>query len=115
MKTIEWVLTLSCVVGISSGQLLFKRAAQDWPSPFSVLGFAQNTWLLLALAIYGVATIGWIYVLRTAPLHLAYPVFALAFILVPLMSTWFMGEQMHWHQWLGGAIIVVGVMVASRG
>jgi drug/metabolite transporter (DMT)-like permease len=114
VKPIEWILTLACVLGIAAGQLLFKRAAELWPQPFSVIGLAKNHWLLIALAIYGIATLGWIYVLRTAPLHLAYPVFALAFLFVPMMSSLFLSQPMQWQQWVGGAIIVVGVIVATR-
>lgn len=113
MKALDVVLTLACVLGIAAGQLLFKRAAETWPSPFSVFALARNPWLLTALTVYAVATLGWIYVLRSAPLSVAYPLFALAFLIVPLLSWWLFGDVMRWNQWLGGAIIIVGVWVAT--
>lgn len=108
------LLTIACVLGISVGQILFKRAAMSLPSPLSVATLVSNGWLLTALVIYALATLGWILVLRKAPLALAYPLFALAFLFVPVLSHFLFAESLTWRTWVGGALILIGVWIASH-
>lgn len=105
--------TLACVLGISIGQLLFKKAATALPATLSWIGLLQNKWLIGALVLYGVTTVGWIWVLRHAPLHLAYPFMGLAFLVVPSLAWIFLSEPMHWRTLAGGALIMAGVALAS--
>jgi drug/metabolite transporter (DMT)-like permease len=106
-------LALLCVIGVAAGQLLFKKAATALPNSFSVFGFLLNGWLICSLILYGVTTLGWIWVLRYSPLYLAYPFMGLAFVLVPILSSIFLGEPLHWRSLAGGAVILVGVILAS--
>lgn len=108
------IFTLLCVVCISIGQLLFKKAAQAMPAEPQVFGLLLNGWLIAALTLYGLTTIGWVWILRHAPLHLAYPFMGLAFLFVPLLAWLFLGEPLHWRTLTGGALIIAGVVVASH-
>lgn len=105
--------TLLCVLCISIGQLLFKKAAADLSAPLSILGVLQNGWLIAALALYGITTLGWIWILRQAPLHLAYPFMGLAFLIVPTLAWLLLGEPIGWRTLAGGALILAGVALAS--
>lgn len=105
-------LTLLCVLGIASGQILFKKAAMHLPSNPQLMDWVLNGWLITALALYGVATLLWIWVLRHAPLHIAYPFMALAFIIVPLLSYYFLGEPLTTKTFIGGALIILGVSLS---
>lgn len=111
------LLTIFCVVLISAGQLLFRAAALQWRiegwSWVTLSGFLSPI-MLLALAVYGFATVLWVYVLRTVPLASAYALFSLAFLIVPVLAWFFLGEKVGVNTFVGGAIIVVGVIVAVR-
>jgi drug/metabolite transporter (DMT)-like permease len=112
----RWVLlTLVCVLLLAVGQILFKSAAGHWRvdgwSWATARSFLSPA-MLLALAIYAVATVLWVYVLRTAPLVLAYPLFSLAFIVTPILAHFTLGEPLGVRTLIGGAIIVAGVIVA---
>ncbi|WP_298434637.1 EamA family transporter [Ottowia sp.] len=107
--------TLVCVLGISIGQLLFKQAAAALPATLSLPALLHNGWLIAALALYGVTTLAWVWILRHAPLHLAYPFMGLAFLIVPTLAWAFLGEPLHWRTLAGGALIMVGVALASTG
>lgn len=111
------LLTVLCVSMIAIGQLLFKSAAAQWKFDglawSSVTGFLSPI-MIAALALYGVATVLWVYVLRTAPLSAAYGVFALAFLIVPVLAHFFLGEPLTPNVLIGGAIIVAGILVAIR-
>ena len=105
--------TLICVGCISSGQLLFRKAALSLSGKNNILDWLTNEWLFLALALYGFTTLGWIWILREVPLYLAYPFMGLAFLLVPLLSWIFLGEPLRWQTLAGGALIMAGVALAS--
>lgn len=111
------LLTLACVAMIGGGQLLFKAAAAGW----RVEGGAWQAFvsflsplMVAALVVYGLATVLWVYVLRTVPLSAAYAMFSLAFVFVPVLAHLVLGEPLEAKTIVGGAIIVLGVVVATR-
>ena len=105
--------TLLCVVCISIGQLLFKQAASALPPEPQLLDWVLNGWLISSLALYGLTTLGWVWILRHAPLHLAYPFMGLAFLIVPTLAWLFLGEPLHWRTLAGAALILAGVALAA--
>ena len=108
------LITLICVTCISIGQLLFKQAATALPANPGLMDWATNGWLIASLALYGVTTLGWVWILRHAPLHLAYPFMGLAFLIVPTLAWIFLGEPLHWRTLAGGLLILAGVALAAR-
>ena len=108
-------LTILCVMGIALGQMLFKKAAHALPANAALTDWVFNGWLIAALALYGVMTLLWIWILRHAPLHIAYPFMGLAFLIVPLLAWFFLKEPLHWQTLAGGALILAGVTLASTG
>lgn len=107
------ILALLCVLIISTGQFLFKIAA----NALKVAGTFFDVTVLLAsgtaLAIYGVATVMWIIVLQDAPLSRAYPYMALSFVLVALAGWLFFREGISVGQIAGLGLIVSGLVVAA--
>ena len=108
------LITLICVTCISIGQLLFKQAATALPVNPGLMDWATNGWLIASLALYGLTTLGWVWILRHAPLHLAYPFMGLAFLIVPTLAWLFLGEPLHWRTLAGGLLILAGVALAAR-
>lgn len=113
MNSILIASSLACVTFISIGQLLFKKAATALPPHPSLMDWMLNSWLLASLALYAMTTIGWVWILRSSPLHLAYPFMGLAFIIVPTLAWIFLGEPLHWQTLAGGLLILAGVALAS--
>ena len=105
---------LLCVCGIAAGQLLFKCTADSQSVSGSYLHPRTLLWLLSALFLYGVTTFGWIWTLQHGPLARLYPLMALAFVIVPLLSSVLLGERIQTTYWLGVALIVAGVSIAVR-
>ncbi|MEP7156147.1 MAG: EamA family transporter [Betaproteobacteria bacterium] len=116
-QTVALIVTCLCVAMIAAGQVLFKLVAlRSAAAPEAGLMAHWLNWpFVVALAIYGAATLLWIWVLRYVPLNIAYPVFALAFVIVPVASYVVFREPLGWHHALGGAMIVAGVLVISLG
>ena len=114
MTSVNLLLTIVCVVGIAVGQIPFKQAARAG-LPAEGLMVWVNGWMLAAFVLYSAATLLWVYVPRTTPLALAYPVFALAFIIVPILSAAFFGEPLRLSYFVGGALIIAGVFISTQG
>lgn len=102
---------------LSSGQLLFKKAAQS-SGTISGLGdvrlLVTNHWLWMALILYGVATVLWVAILQRVPLSTAVLFNALCFVLVPLSAAFFFGESVGWRHAVGIALIIAGLIVVAR-
>lgn len=107
------VLTLICVLCISIGQILFKKASAGFELPLTWRSIVMNGWLIASLALYGITTLGWVWVLRNAPLHMAYPFMGLAFLFVPLLAWLAFNEPLHWKTFAGGLLILAGIALAS--
>lgn len=105
------LFTLISVAMICAGQLIFKwiglqlHAGAPFTQPNIFLaGFGS-------MLLYGLATLLWIFVLRTTPLSAAYPFMALSFVLVPIGSKIFFSERISPSYAIGLALIVIGVVV----
>jgi drug/metabolite transporter (DMT)-like permease len=109
------VIVLACVAMIAVGQVLFKAAAGQWRLQgwtWQTLLALLSPSLLVALAIYALATVLWVYALRTLPLSVAYPLFALTFVLVPLLAHYAHGEPLVARTFVGAGVIIVGVLIS---
>lgn len=109
---------LVCSVLLAVGQLLFKQVGLTIRGqlPARVLNLlVSNTTFYLALALYGVATLFWIWLLSRVPLTQAYPWAALAIAIVPLLSIMVFGETVRPLYWLGIILIAAGVIVTQYG
>lgn len=103
------------VVLVGTGQILFKLASRNIAvKGLSVLGLLQNGYLVIALILYGFCTLYWVWLLKDADLSKAYPFMSLTFVVVPVMSYFFLGEKIGVNNLLSSLLIVAGVIVASR-
>lgn len=87
---------------------MFKLAArgEGW-------GFLFSWPFVAALALYGVTTILWVFVLRAWPLSVAYPTQALAIVVVLVTAHFASGESLTLAQLAGFGAIVLGVMLLA--
>jgi len=114
--TIAWLLVFATMGGLSAGQVLFKLGAVQLerdgaPTPIPLL----NVPIAVALIIYVFSTVFWITALRALPLRVAYPVSALAYVLVPVLGHFFLSEPITLRTLAGAVVIVVGIVIATSG
>lgn len=114
MSSIQIAWALACVFIISSGQLLFKKAGIEIQAAGTWYSTRALVMLFCALAIYGIATLLWINLLRYVSLNKAYLFMALCFILVPIASHFFFREAITRGYVVGAALIISGLIVATR-
>jgi drug/metabolite transporter (DMT)-like permease len=116
-----WLILLSVSSGVA-GQTAIKLgvsgpgASEASSGIASLLGMImQSPLVLLGLVFYGVGALSWIAVLSRMDLSYAYPFLALNFVLITLVSRFFLGETVPPVRWLGIAVICVGILLVARG
>jgi len=105
-------LLLATPFMIAIGQVLFKVTSQrlvDNEGKFYTVLF--DPVMIAALAIYGSATLLWIYVLKTVPLSYAYSFMAMTFVLVPIMAYFWLGDAITLRYAGGAACIITGLLI----
>lgn len=113
MELSQILLILFTVLSLSVGQVLFKLAAGKINFSFAGIPSLFNISLLVALLVYFFATGMWLFVLKQIPLRVAYPYAALAFVFVPLLAHFLIGEKLYWNTFIGATLILVGVWISS--
>jgi len=112
----NYVIIIIVVATLAIGQLLFKTVGvRLGDKGFSALLHDRQTLMIFlsSLALYGVATLGWIWGLRQIPLSTAYLFMSLAFVLVPLAAWLVLGEPISTRFMYGTALIIIGIVVAA--
>ena len=84
-------IAVLCVVGLAVGQILFKISATSLSETGSFFALKTASTLLVAMTLYAVTTVVWVWVLQKVELGRVYPLMALAFVLVPLGSHLILG------------------------
>lgn len=108
------LVALVSVIGLlAAGQILFKHAATGirWEHPATLLSWP----LFIALLVYALATVGWVFILSRLPLSVAFPFYGLTFLIVPALAWFFLQEPLRMQTMLGGALIMIGVVVSTAG
>lgn len=117
-----WLAFASPLIG-TLGQVLLKHSMRQigpvtsarLANPWQLAGALLLTpSFLAAAAVYALGFAVWLVILSKLDLSYAYPILALSFFLVPLLSQWFFGEAISPLRWAGIAFILFGVILVSR-
>src|SRR5471032_123074 len=109
-----YFIAVICVLGIATGQILFKLSAASLHRTGSFFDPATAMTLFSALALYGITTIAWIWVLQKIELGRVYPLMAMAFVLVPIGSHFIFGERFQTQYFVGVAVIIIGIIITVK-
>lgn len=110
-------ILVSVVIGSAllnaAGQVLLKaaRSADTEAALLTVFGRGE-TWA--GLALYGISSVCWLWVLSRAPLSFAYPILALTFPVVVGASALLFSEAILPLRWMGVAVVMFGVALLAR-
>lgn len=115
MATELWamVLVMSATLVGAFGPILLKKASEKKLS--NIRSILSNYHLFGGVALYGVGTIIFILALRGGDLSILFPLVALTYIWVSLLSVKFLGEKMNKMKWLGILLIIIGVSFIGLG
>ena len=98
-----------------AGQLMFKIAANQVKDEQTFYGMIEklmyNPAAWGAVFLYTSMVVGWIWVLRSLPLSVAYSSIALVFVFVPLLSVILFNESLSIKFFIGMTLIVIGLWI----
>jgi multidrug transporter EmrE-like cation transporter len=112
-------LVFCCTLLGATAQVLIKSGAGSLGAHTSlvqtVVGILTTRVLFAGYALYGVSTVLLILALRRGELSMLYPVIALTFVWVTILSVVIFHESMNVLKLAGIATIVIGVAVLGTG
>ena len=101
---------LSAFIG-SIGQLEFKRGADNLQ--FDIKLLLTNYHLIIAVAVYCLSTVLYVYALNKENLSILYPIVATSYIWTLLFSKIFLKEPVGLTSWAGVFFILLGVTLIA--
>ena len=107
-------LVFGCTVLGAAAQILLKTGANHM-AHLTVLSVVTNWALIGGLSLYGVSTLLLVLALRDGELSLLYPVIALTYVWVTVLSFVVFHDRANPLKLAGIAIIVIGVAVLGGG
>jgi len=107
------LLVFACTVLGAAAQILMKVGMSHFtPDVRSIL---TNVPLIMGYALYGVNTLMLVVALRDGELSMLYPIIALTYVWVTLLSYALLPEKPNFYKNVGIATIVIGVVVLGKG
>jgi drug/metabolite transporter (DMT)-like permease len=107
------IIVAVCTVLGAIAQILFKVGVRNLV--LTPMGLLTNVPLIAGCAFYGLFTVAMVLALREGELSMLYPIIALTYVWVTLLTYWLLKETPNLYKNLGILTIVIGVAVLGRG
>ena len=108
-------LVFVCTILGAAAQMLMKIGLGHLGHP-GIMGYLTSLPLLAGYSLYGLNTLLMVFALRDGELSILYPIIALTYVWVTVLSVIFFQESLNAFKLLGVAIVVAGVAVmGGRG
>lgn len=112
-------MVLACTLLIAVAQALIKTGAGALGGQSTLLetalGILTTPTLFAGYSLYGIVTVVMVLALRHAELSLIYPVIALSYVWVSILSVALFHEEMNAYKIAGVVVIISGVAVLGKG
>jgi len=117
------LIILSSILMSSTAHVLLKKGAMS----VAAIGLsgqqlltnvwitATNPWVLAGMSLHVAALVVWMWALSRVDVMFAYPFLAVGYVIVSLLAWQWLGEEVTLTRMLGMVIIVIGIIVLSRG
>lgn len=113
MNITNFILILINTLILVSGQFLWKYGVMQRNVSFQsiqeIASLLLSPFILGGLALYGIATVLWLFILTKVPLSIAYPIQSLAYVFAVFGAYFIFNEQLSFAKIAGVLLIVLGV------
>ena len=109
----SFILVFFCTISGAAAQILAKIGMAHFAP--NLLAIATNVPLIAGYALYGLNTLLMVLALRKGELSMLYPIIALTYVWVALLSYTLLQEPPNQFKNCGIALIVIGVAVLGSG
>ena len=115
MKTKTWaiVVVLLSTITSTAAQVLYKFGADNLS--LNLLSIITNLPLILGLLFYLISGVLLIFALKAGELSILYPLIALTYVWVSILSPIFFEDSMNPLKWLGIFFILLGITAMGVG
>jgi len=115
MKTEPWAIVLVIITTVltSFGSLFYKFGADKLS--FDITSIITNYYIIAGLIFYAIGAVLLVKAFKHGELSVLFPVVALSFVWVAILSMIFLSEIMTFTKWMGIIAIVAGVSFVGRG
>jgi multidrug transporter EmrE-like cation transporter len=107
-------LVFCCTILGAAAQVLMKIGLSQ-PVQNGLVGYITSLPLLGGYGLYGLNTVLLVFALRDGELSILYPIIALTYVWVTILSVVFFHETMNFLKLAGVAVVVIGVAVMGKG
>lgn len=119
MSRFYWLLLFIGVFLSACGGLLLKMGAVEINYSQTIIQsfwqLLKNWKIILGIIFYAIPVFIWIFMLKKVELSALQPLFALIYVVTPLLAILFLNEQVSLIRWCGIGIIIFGIMVFAQG
>lgn len=121
-RAISIVLLLVSVIFALGGQFTLKSAmdrvgrigsAQVSAAGDTLMRAAKEPRLWIGLGLFGISALFWLVVLSRTPLSVAYPFVGITYVLIVLISRFFLNEEVPPLRWVGVLVVALGIALVG--
>lgn len=116
MKSLILLLVFISAIAASFGALFLKKGSKQFNLRVSrkfIYEILKNYSLLFGIGMYVLGTVFFIWALRLGELSMVYPLTSMTYILVCILSVYFLKEKMNMYKWIGIGFILTGVILVT--
>jgi multidrug transporter EmrE-like cation transporter len=106
-------LVFCCTILGAAAQMLMKIGTGHLSQP-GVMGYITSLPLLAGYCLYGLNTVLLVFALRDGELSILYPIIALTYVWVTILSVVWFHESLNFFKLVGISVVVIGVAVMGR-
>ena len=106
-------LVFVCTILGAAAQILMKMGSTHLDH-FDIMKVITNVPLFIGYALYGINTVLLMFALRDGELSKLYPIIALTYVWVNLLSMYFFNEHLNFWKGVGIGLVIGGVALLGR-
>jgi drug/metabolite transporter (DMT)-like permease len=113
--TIVILMFISTIIG-AVGSLFLKIGAEHFHIRLNIKGIVnilKNWKIIFGLGLYALATVAFIYLLKSEELSMLYPMTSVSYIFIAIFSAMFLKEKINVYKIFGIMLIVFGVVLVT--
>lgn len=118
MTATQWGLLITGVLLSALGGFFLKAGAVQVQYSegllTAILQVLFNWKIILGVFMYFIPVMIWIFLLRDVELSFLQPLFAMVYVVTPILARFFLNENVSISRWSGIFVIVVGVLIVAR-
>ncbi|MGB9812442.1 MAG: EamA family transporter [Thermovenabulum sp.] len=103
-------IIISIMLG-SAGHIIAKYSTYNLKN---IVGLTKNLYFYISAFCYGISYIFWLMFLRDKPLSIVVPLNSITYVIVAMLSHFIFGEQLKPIQYIGIAVIILGISLLEQ-